>query len=74
MKINAKDYQGWTALHVAVQNGSLALVKELLDLGADVCEADNYGYTPIDYVPVARGLYHQNKDVEKLLRSHIDSL
>ena len=70
--INARDYQGWTALHMAVQNGSLALVKELLDLGADPSALDNKGATPMTYAPMARGLYHQNKDMQELLRSHAE--
>lgn len=60
-------------LHVAVQNGSMELVRTLVDLGADVEGRDNDGNLPVDYAPVARGLYHQNRDMQQLLNSEMAS-
>src|SRR5207248_569371 len=33
--VDAKDYYGWTALHIAAESGDEALVRLLLDKGAD---------------------------------------
>ena len=54
---------------MAVQSGSLELVKELIALGADISAIDNHGNTPSDYAAVARGLYHQNSSMQRLLES-----
>jgi ankyrin repeat protein len=70
--VNSKDYQGWTPLHVAVQSGSIELVRELMALGAAVGARDREGNLPVDYTPVSRGLYHQNRDMQRLLRSEME--
>ena len=39
---------GWTALHYAAINGSLASATRLLEGGADLTLRDNYGKTALD--------------------------
>ena len=39
--LNAKNEQGYTALHIATNEGSLATVKHLIELGADVNAKDD---------------------------------
>lgn len=55
---NAKDWEGKTALHHAIQESSLDAVKALLDVGADVqgaCDdGSSYDYTPL-WSAVERG-------------------
>jgi ankyrin repeat protein len=47
-KINAKNIQGHTSLHSAVQyGGNISVVQILLNHGADVNTADNHGDTPL---------------------------
>lgn len=45
--VDARDLDGMTALHWAVQNDSVAMVELLLDAGADVGVANRYGVTPL---------------------------
>jgi len=49
--MDAKDtrpnYRGWTGLHYAVLNNNAALSRTLLEAGADVDAADDYGITPM---------------------------
>ena len=44
MDVNAKDSDGWTALHRAAQNGHVAIVKELLDA------SNIHGWTALQWV------------------------
>ncbi len=65
--INEKDIRGRTLIYVAANNGNLAIVKLLLELGADVMSRNEDGKTPLhgavlqqyeksdDYVPLAPG-------------------
>jgi hypothetical protein len=41
------DTNGWTALHYAAAAHKVALVLQLLELGADPAAADKYGLTPL---------------------------
>jgi len=43
----ASCFSGWTALHWACQNAQTALVKAVLDCGADVSCYDRNGQTPL---------------------------
>jgi len=45
--VNAKDYDGRGALHIAAAYGHQDIVQELLDLNADVRHRDNFGNTPL---------------------------
>ncbi len=47
VNINAKDKKGWTALHAAIQEGNIDIIKLLLENGADVHARDVYGNPPI---------------------------
>jgi uncharacterized protein len=46
--LNARQQQGWTSLHEAAQNGDPAMVKLLLDHGADRLLANDDGTTALD--------------------------
>jgi uncharacterized protein len=56
---NMKGPQGQTALHVAAQRGSKAMVSVLAEFGAELNVKDGAGRTPLDYasgnVPAGRG-------------------
>jgi len=56
--INDGQYNGWTALHMAILAGKADTVKMLLEKGADVNRAANDGWTPIH---AAAGCYWPNK-------------
>ena len=45
--VNARNAAGATALHVAIANGRLLVVKRLIALGADVNAVDEAGRTPL---------------------------
>ena len=45
--IVARDKEGYTALHIAAQKGQDAIIRMLLDAGADVNGRDGYGATPL---------------------------
>ncbi|SCV58096.1 related to endocytosis ankyrin repeat protein Nuc-2 [Fusarium fujikuroi] len=47
-RISQGNVQDITALHVAVQSGSLACVRLLLEAGAPVSKTDKYGRTPMN--------------------------
>lgn len=46
--INAKNDQGQTALHVAVNRGAMEFVKILIQNGANIHIEDNHGDTPLN--------------------------
>ncbi|CCW61458.1 unnamed protein product [Phytomonas sp. EM1] len=48
LKVNERDYNGCTPLHVAASEGNMAIVKLLLSFGADVLALDSFGRTPLD--------------------------
>ena len=45
---NARDHRGQTPLFKAIDNGDFAMVRLLLELGADVDHADAEGRTPLN--------------------------
>ena len=47
--VNARDMNGWTALHSAAIQGNLPVVNLLLKKGADVEAENNVGEIPLDY-------------------------
>ena len=59
-----KDYDGRTALHVAASEGRLALVRYLLNLGAQINVSDRWGGSPLD-----DAMRHRHDAVQSLLRS-----
>ena len=46
--INSRDHNGRTPLHHAVINGYREVVELLVEKGADINAADNFGFTPLD--------------------------
>lgn len=60
--VNACDYDGRTALHVAAFAGHYAVVRALLEMGASVHVRDGSGRTPL-----ACALYKGHRDVSLLL-------
>jgi ankyrin repeat protein len=61
-KVDAKDGDGATALHIAVEQDNLPLAKRMVDMGADVNSVDAQGRTPLG-IATARG----NRDIAALL-------
>lgn len=64
--INARNAQGWTALHVAAAGGDVEVVALLLQHGADVHAQSYIGITALDNALVRGG----RKAVLDLLRAH----
>jgi ankyrin repeat protein len=46
---NAKDYNGWTALHWASSKGHVQDFKELVDHGVDIESKTNVDWTPLHW-------------------------
>ncbi len=62
--VNAKDADGWTALHYAAcKRGGAALVRELIDKGADVDARDGDGRTPLHHAAAARPAGNETVDI-----------
>jgi ankyrin repeat protein len=55
--VNTRDYENCTPLHIAVEAGKPAIIRELLNRGADINAQDDYGYTPIHYAISHQYLY-----------------
>jgi ankyrin repeat protein len=64
--INAKNEQGLTALHLAVEKNDPELVAYLLACGADITVEDEYGATPLD-LAASHEHRHEHQDVFKQL-------
>ena len=47
LDVNSQDKKGWSALHFAAQENSIAAVKTLLDCGAKTEVTDSFGNTPL---------------------------
>ena len=60
---NARDEDGATPLHLAVDRGSLDIVVLLIDFGSNVNVADEDGTTPL-YISIEEGF----ESIEKCLR------
>jgi ankyrin repeat protein len=56
--IDARDEAGDAALHIAIRDSRLLLVKRLIDQGADVNLADGEGRTPLELAGITR-----NRDI-----------
>ena len=52
--VKSKDWDGWTALHVAAFKDHEPVVRILLDAGADLAALDRSGQTPEDRAPYAQ--------------------
>jgi glutaminase len=63
--VNAADYDGRTAMHLASEEGHLEVVKYLIEKGASVNCVDRWGSTPL------RGaISHLHQEVAAFLRQH----
>ncbi|KAG9500831.1 hypothetical protein J7337_006512 [Fusarium musae] len=68
--INQVNIQGTTALHSAVESGSLACVRLLLDAGALATKTDEYGRTPMSYLEWGNQDQQEAYDTIKLLQDY----
>ncbi len=59
--VNSTDANGDAALHIAVRNDQLLLVKRLIDQGADVNLPDGQGRTPLEIAAVNENRYITNE-------------
>ena len=62
--VNAKDEDGWIALHYAALEGHKDIVELLIDKGADV-NAKNSGKTSLDWA-----IINDETEIADLLRNH----
>ena len=60
-EVNARSNNAWTALHLAADNSSYAVISALLKAGADVHSKDRFGLTALHW---AAGY---NKDVSVIV-------
>jgi ankyrin repeat protein len=51
--VNAINYTGYSALHLAAASGSKSLVKWLVEKGASPFQRNSQGYRPIDLADMA---------------------
>lgn len=68
--INARDVNGWTALHEAIRTGKTDMVELLLNQGAEVdlrTGAQNDGHSGLGLAKFFHGAEH---NVTKLLEAH----
>ena len=70
-----ENYDGYTLLHEAASDGSVALMELLLDRGANVNAQEKDGFTPLMYMASSTseaGYYTDNRDVRgvNLLLNH----
>ena len=63
--INAKDYNGFTSLHIAAEKGNLNMVETLIDLSADVDETDRAGNKPSFWCRNYEKVYEKLTGLEK---------
>ncbi|KAF5689638.1 endocytosis ankyrin repeat protein [Fusarium denticulatum] len=69
--ISQGNGQGLTALHFAVNSGSLACFRLLLEAGAPVSKTDEYGRTPMTYLAWGNQEHQQESfDTLKLLQDY----
>ena len=64
--VSARDRMGFSALHFAVQNANMDLIKTLLDAGADINQKNGFGNAPL---MVANPVTHP-EELYKLLLSY----
>ncbi|XP_058797632.1 serine/threonine-protein phosphatase 6 regulatory ankyrin repeat subunit C-like isoform X2 [Phymastichus coffea] len=81
--LNTEDYDGYTLLHHAVENGAISVVSKLIQLGANVnCRTKRKRLTPLHLVPTEKfyrpyknahsfGNFYSN-DIELLLAAGAD--
>ncbi|WP_422137647.1 ankyrin repeat domain-containing protein [Endozoicomonas sp. ALC020] len=62
IEINAKDDQGNTSLHYAIQNNDIKMIAILLSKGADINIMNRLGYTPLHFA-----VQLENQEAIKLL-------
>jgi len=67
MNVNAVDYDGRTALHVAIAHGHTDIAKWLVEMKANVDLRDNFGLTA-----VAEAVRHNREGLMKVLKPDLD--
>ncbi|KAH9056407.1 ankyrin repeat-containing domain protein [Lactarius vividus] len=69
--VNGQSKQRWTPLHFASFNGKLEIARLLLDRGAKVDAMDEFGETPLCYVPQGKYEFEEiGIDITRLLLEH----
>ena len=63
--MNAREHDGYTALHRAAMNGHLIIVEKLLEKGADTTLSQKHGMTAIDLA-----LQNKHHHIVELLRNY----
>lgn len=69
-RINQKDSDGETALHIAAQEGHAEIFKWLVSEGADIEAKEEMGDTPVDFVETLDIVKFLMEEKESLLRKH----
>nr|RBQ92696.1 hypothetical protein FVER53263_04475 [Fusarium verticillioides] len=69
-RIDQGSIHGVTALHLAVESGSLACVRLLLDAGAPATKTDEYGRTPMSALEGVNQDQQEAYDTIKLLQDY----
>ena len=61
MNINVRDFLGRSPLHSAFMLGKVDMARELIELGLDAYEKDNFGKTPLDLAKDIRDIAMDEK-------------
>ena len=69
-EVDARDGEGWTPLHRAARYSPIGGIVALLDAGADpkARTEDDYGWTPLDFVPSNIALRGRTDALQRLLK------
>ena len=65
LNINAKDYNGFTCLHIAAEKGNLNMVETLIGLSANVDETNAAGNKPSFWCRNYEKVYEKLTGLEK---------
>ena len=75
--VDSREDIGQTALHIALQEGHLPVIEQLINYGADVNAKDNNGFTPLHLIIMCRDYFDIPSDAcpeIKKVPDHLESL